>query len=103
MLDGRVDADVAERQAWLTQQIPDQSRELVARQRRHFDGEARHLAGRADERGPVAARGCKDARGDTDRTVVGEGTGRSVSGGGHGPTVARSADAITPLPGFATG
>src|SRR5450755_446944 len=94
MLDGRVDADVAERQAWLTQQIPDQSRELVARQRRQFDGEARHLAGRADERVPVAARGCEDARGDTDRMVVGEGTGCSVSGGGHRPTVARSADAI---------
>src|SRR5450755_331623 len=94
MLDGRVDADVAERQAWLTQQIPDQSRELVARQRRQFDCEARHLAGRADERVPVAARGCEDARGDTDRMVVGEGTGCSVSGGGHRPTVARSADAI---------
>jgi hypothetical protein len=92
VLDGRMDADVAEWQAWRATQLGDEPRQLAPRQRRQLDCEGRHLARFVDERGPVAPRSLKDARGDPDRMVVGQGMSRCISGGGHGPTVSRADD-----------
>ena len=61
MLDGCVNADVAERQASLGQEIPDQPGQLIARKRRQLDGEGGDPAGLVDKRRPVAARSFKDA------------------------------------------
>ena len=76
MLDGCMNADIAEGQPWLGREIRDQPRQLVARKRRQLDGECGHPARLVDERRPVAARSFKDARGDPDRMVVGQGMGR---------------------------
>ena len=92
VLDGRMHADIAEWQPRLCSQIRQQSRKLVPGKRRQLDRECGHLACLVDERRPVAARSFKDARGDPDRMVVGQGMVRCVSGGGHGLTVSRADD-----------
>jgi hypothetical protein len=87
VLDGCVDADIAERQPRLCSQIRQQP---GPRKRRQLDRECGHLARLIDERRPVAARSFRDARGDPDRMVIGQGMSRCVSGGGYRPKVSRA-------------
>jgi len=93
MFDRCVNADVAERQAWLGQEVPDEPGQLGARKRLQLDGEGGDPARLVDKLRPVAARSFKDAGRDADRMVVGECLARCISGrGGQRAAVSRAAD-----------